>query len=102
MFRRLYWVTEFVSPDGPSRVTGVYTSIPDLVYRGIPRHGLEGLRLTLTKLDSDREPFGTWSAPSFDGLEQACQQFVLTEEFSVDEVKSLVSALAQMRAVAVA
>lgn len=100
MFRRLYWVTEFVGNDGQSRVTGVYTSIPDLVHRGLTRKDIVGLRLTLTKLDSDREPFGYWSSPAFEGLEQACQQFVETEEFSVDEVKSLVSALDSLSRVA--
>lgn len=93
MFRRLYWVTEFVQADGLSRVAGVYTSIPDLVRHGLSRRDDGSLRITLTKLDSEKEPFGTWSAPEFAGLEDACQQFVRTEEFSVDEVKNLVNAL---------
>lgn len=93
MFRRLYWVVEFVQSDGRSRVAGVYTSIPDLIRHGLSRASDGELRITLTKLDSDKEPFGTWSAPEFAGLEEACQQFVRTEEFSVDEVKNLIGAL---------
>ncbi|MGV3618590.1 MAG: hypothetical protein ACO1SV_24980 [Fimbriimonas sp.] len=95
MFRRLYWVTEFVQTDGRSRIAGVYTSIPDLIRRGLSRPDEGSLRITLTKLDSDKEPFGTWSAPEFEGLEGTCEQFIRTEEFSVDEIKSLVNALRQ-------
>ena len=94
MFRRLYWVTELVGSDGGSRVAGVYTSIPDLIRHGLVRHHEGNLRITLTKLDSEKEPFGTWSGPDFAGLEDAIQQFVRTDEFSVDEVKNLTKALA--------
>lgn len=93
MFRRLYWVTEYVMADGRSHIGGVYTSIPDLVRNGLNR-GEEGtLRVTLTKLDSDKKPFGTWMGPDFAGLEEACQQFIRTDEFSVDEVNNLARAL---------
>jgi hypothetical protein len=93
MFRRLYWVSEQVFEDGTSSVNGVYTSIPDLVRYGLrfPEAGL--LRLTLTKLDSDREPLGKWVSPSFEGLEAAMEPYVKTEEFSGEQVKSLVSSL---------
>jgi hypothetical protein len=93
MFRRLYWVSEQVHKDGSSKVIGVYTSIPDLVRHGLRYPDAGTLRLTLTKLDSDREPLGTWSSPSFEGIETAMEPFVKTEEFSVDQVKSLVSKL---------
>lgn len=93
MFRRLYWVTEYVQASGHSHIGGVYTSIPDLVRNGLSRSDDGSLRITLTKLDSDKAAFGTWTAPEFAGLEDACQQFVRTEEFSVDEVKNLVNAL---------
>ena len=95
MFRRLYWVTEFVQADGRSHVAGVYTSIPDFIRHGLVRREEGTLRITLTKLDSEKEPFGTWSGPDFAGLEDACQQFIRTEEFTVDEIKSLVRALQQ-------
>lgn len=99
MFRKLYWVTEQVDPSGSSRVTGVYTSIPDLI-----RHGLTwqdrgaSLRLTLTKLDSEKEPLGCWSTPEFTGLEQTLEEFVRTDEFSADQCSSLVQALDRFKA----
>ncbi len=95
MFRKLYWVTETLDPKGVSRVVGVYTSIPDLI-----KHGLawsEGsnnrLRLTLTKLDSDKEPFGTWSEPYFEDIAERLIEFVKTEEFTQEHCQMLVSAL---------
>jgi hypothetical protein len=93
MFRRLYWVSEQVFEDGTSSVNGVYTSIPDLVRYGLrfPDKGL--LRLTLTKLDSDREPLGCWTSPDFDGLELAMEPYVKTEEFSAEQVKTLIASL---------
>jgi hypothetical protein len=95
MFRRLYWVSEQVFEDGTSSVNGVYTSIPDLVRYGLrfPEKGL--LRLTLTKLDSDREPLGRWTSPNFDGLADAMEPYVKTEEFSSEQVNSLVTSLKQ-------
>jgi len=94
MFRKLYWVTEQVDRDGSSRVTGVYTSIPDLI-----RHGLrwsrtsDSLRLTLTKLDSEKEPLGSWASPGFSGLEASLQEFIRTDEFSQEHCQALVKAL---------
>jgi hypothetical protein len=96
MFRKLYWVTEQVEPNGSSQVTGVYTSIPDLI-----RHGLRWtdqnsggeFRLTLTKLDCVKSPLGSWTSPAFEGLEDALQEFVRTDEFSQDQCKSLVGEL---------
>lgn len=99
MFRRLYWVTELLLADGRSEVVGVYTSIPDLIRHGIRNDG-RPLRLTLTKLDSDKLPFGTWTGPDFRGLEEDVQQFVRTEEFGVDEVKALLRALQPARSAA--
>lgn len=93
MFRRLYWVTEILNEDGKSRVAGVYTSIPDLIRRGIPKSDASSLRVTLTKLDSDKAPFGSWCGPDFAGLEEACQQFIRTDEFGEDEVNRLGEAL---------
>jgi hypothetical protein len=92
MFRKLYWVTEQIEPSGKSKVTGVYTSIPDLI-----RHGLRWtdqnsggeFRLTLTKLDCAKEPLGCWTSPKFKGLESDLQQFVKTDEFSQDQCNAL-------------
>jgi hypothetical protein len=96
MFRKLYWVTEQIEPNGTSQVTGVYTSIPDLV-----RHGLRWteqnsggeFRLTLTKLDCVKPPLKSWSSPEFTGLESDLQEFINTDEFSQDQCKALVDEL---------
>lgn len=100
MFRRLYWVSEQVFEDGTSNVNGVYTSIPDLVRYGLRFPDKGELRLTLTKLDSDREPLGRWSSPNFEGLEAGMEPYIKTEEFSVEQVKSLVSSLSRTHAAA--
>ncbi|RYG48813.1 hypothetical protein EON79_03310 [bacterium] len=94
MFRRLYWVTEQMEADGRSAVTGVYTSIPDLL-----RHGLHwgddahGLRVTLTKLDSEKEPLGVWSPPDYEGLAEALQPYVRTDEMAPEHVDALLNRL---------
>lgn len=95
MFRRLYWVSESVDLDGKSRVLGVYTSIPDLVRYGMRTPESGELRLTLTKLDSDRETLGTWTNSNFASLEEAMQDYIRTEEFTPEQVKSLLEALSR-------
>jgi hypothetical protein len=96
MFRKLYWVTELVDDKGLSRVTGVYTSIPDLIRHGLRHDDRTGsLRLTLTKLDCSQGPLGTWSSPRYEGLAQRLEEFVLTDEFSKDQCSSLLEALAE-------
>jgi len=91
--------------DGSSHVKGVYTSIPNLLQKGlnvpIADHA-EGarLRLTLMKLDCDSEPFGTWTEPDFDGLAQCLEGFVRTDEFSKDQCQALMAALDQATKVA--
>ena len=96
-FRKLYWVTEQVGPDGASEVAGVYTSIPDLVDRGIQWKdgiaGREGLRLTLVALDSKKKPLGTWVLPELGNIGQDLNEYVANQEFSPSEVESLVDAL---------
>ena len=93
-FRRLYWVTEEVSASGGSGVTGVYTSIPDLIKNGIEsRNGQPSqLRISLVKLDSAKGPLNVWEAPYAD-IETALQEYVKTEEFSAEQCRSLASAL---------
>jgi len=98
MFRKLYWVTEQVDLRGHSRVTGVYTSIPDLVRRGLNPSGNGRIRLTLTKLDSDQEPLGTWTEPAFMGLAQGLEQFIHTDEFSEEHCNMLLNALSDLHA----
>ena len=92
MFRKLYWVTESLDSKGRSKVTGVYTSIPDLLRYGIA-HQEKAFRLTLTKLDSDHDPLGSWSSPEFDGLADALKEFVRTEEFSEEHCNDLICAV---------
>lgn len=98
MFRKLYWVTETVDEVGRSNVTGVFTSIPDLVDKGLhedvsqDRH----LRLTLLKLDTPGATFGSWTSPTFSGIGERLTEFVDTGEFSFDECRDLVEALRKL------
>jgi hypothetical protein len=98
MFRKLYWVTEQVKPDGSSRVTGVFTSIPNLVKEGLACNELGCLRLTLTKLDSENGPIGSWSAPNFGGIKETLADCVRSDDFSADQCESLVAALTDEKA----
>jgi hypothetical protein len=94
MFRRLYWVTEELGENG-SRVTGVYTSIPDLINRGLRWTGepQSGFRISLIKLDCDREPLGTFVSPRYEGLEERLGDFIKTEEFSEEQRTALIEGL---------
>ena len=98
MFRKLYWVTEQVKPDGESRVTGVFTSIPNLVKEGLANNHIRTMRLTLTKLDCVTGALGTWMGPRFDGLPNGLEEFVRTEEFSAEHCELLVEALGKQKA----
>lgn len=95
MFRRLYWVTELLGADGKSQVTGIYTSVPDLVHRGLkrPLEANATVRLSLVQVDSEKAPLGVWSGPEFAGLEDGCAPFIRTEEFGVDEIRHLAESL---------
>ena len=96
-FRRIYWVTEQLDECGCSQVTGVYTSIPDLVERGIQwREGCskrDGFRLTLVQLDSARLPLGVWSSPDFEDIASDLETFVKSEELTAQDCELLVSNL---------
>ena len=98
MFRRLYWVTEEVNAKGDSGVTGVYTSIPDLVRGGIQsRNGRPSrLRLSLCKLDCADGPMGVWEGPAFAGIGDSLEDFVKTEDFSADQCQMLIDELAKV------
>lgn len=91
-FRRLYWITEHVQSDGSSQASGVYTSIYDLIERGLPRHR-SGLRLTIVKVDSDGDPLGSYQSPDFGGLGDDLFTYVKTEEITEDQRQSLLTAL---------
>jgi hypothetical protein len=97
MFRRLYWVVEEVDKTGRSQVSGVYTSIQDLIKFGLGcvDNGNE-IRLTLTKLDSSKPPLGVWASPRFDNLEADMQEYIQTDEFSEEQCKSLCDELHRM------
>ena len=96
MFRRLYWIVEQVSGEGKSRVTGVYTSIPDLVGRGLnwsdEVHG-RGLRLTLVKPDTFDKPLGSWTGPEFPGMVEDLRAFVASHEITEEELNTLSTAM---------
>lgn len=94
MFRRLYWIVEELGDAGESRVTGVYTSIPDLVHRGL-KAGLS-LRLTIHKPDTYDAPLGQWTNETFGEIADGLQTFVQTHEYSVDEVKTLTEAVSRL------
>lgn len=102
MFRRLYWVVEEVEKSGQSQVIGVYTSIQDLIQRGLGCVD-EGndIRLTLTKLDSTKPPLGAWTSPRFEGLEADLEEYVRTDEFTADQCKALSDELHKMYKVSV-
>ncbi len=101
MFRRLYWIVEQVGNDGGSKVTGVYTSIPDLVGKGLNwSDGVtgRGLRLSLVKPDTFDKPLGQWSGSQLSGIEADLQAYIQTHEFSEEEVTTLVNGLAAFAA----
>jgi len=100
MFRKIYWVTEQVDSFGNSRVSGVYTSIPELIKRGLCWETGSLLRLTLTKLDSDKEPFGTWCEPDFSGLEERIDEFIKTDEITRDHCQMLIESLERRATIA--
>ena len=91
-FRRLYWITERAADGGAFEATGVYTSIYDLLHRGLPRHD-GGIRLTIVKLDSDADPLGRYASPLFEGLAEDLLTYVGTEEITEDQRQTLLGAL---------
>lgn len=97
-FRRLYWIAEELGNDGKSTVTGVYTSIADLVHKGLKwRNGAgskANFRLTLVKPDTFDAPLGRWDASNLDGIEEAIAPFMATNEISIEESKMLCEGLA--------
>lgn len=101
MFRRLYWIVEQVANDGSARITGIYSSIQDLVHVGLKwSESSSGrvLRLTLVKPDTFDAPFGQWTADQTDQLTQDLEPFKASREYSEEEIKTLVHALEEFLA----
>ncbi len=100
-FRRIYWVTEQVDGQGQSEVTGVFTSIPDLIDIGLGVRDISekqaAFRISLCELDSSGSPILTCESPSFDGFEEALQPIVASGEMSASEYASLTDALRAYR-----
>jgi hypothetical protein len=96
-FRRIYWVTEQFDEKGGSQVAGVYTSIPDLIDKGLRwdegTPGRAGFRITLVKLDSMKSPLGTWHGPEFAGLDESLKEYIGTGEFNEGDCIQLVDAV---------
>lgn len=102
MFRKLYWVVEHVDSHGHSSVSGVFTSIPDLIRSGlryIPGENRDQLRFSLCKLDSPLPPLGCWDSANFSTLEADLQAYVATEEFSAEQVARFVDTLREIAGV---
>lgn len=95
MFRRLNWIVEQIDADGTSRVSGIYTSIPDLTHEGLkwlPGNSPK-LRLSLWKPDHFGEPLGVWDGGSMQASD--LQAFVDSKEYSESEVAELMVELAK-------
>lgn len=96
-FRRLYWVTEAVGADGTSEITGVFTSVPDLIEDGLDVHekGPVGgrLRVSLLELDSYGKALARWDRESLSSLGSDLEPYVKSGEITRDEVSRLTEAL---------
>ena len=96
-FRRIYWVTEQVDENGNSDVTGVYTSIPDLIELGLGIRDVSdkkaAYRLSLCELDSKDKPLLTIESPNFEGLADDLRPILESGEISHEEYASLQDAL---------
>lgn len=92
-FRRIYWVTEQFDSEGLSEVTGIYTSIPDLVETGLGTRDVcdkkAGFRLTLCELDSPGGPLISLGPTEFEEIVIRLEPLVATGELSREEVLSL-------------
>lgn len=87
MFRRIYWVVENLNGDGTSNVLGVFTSIPDLMEKGLV--GQSNVRLTLTRLDAGNGVLGVWTAPHFEGMRESLTEYIETGEFQIEHCDQL-------------
>ncbi len=96
-FRRIYWVTEQFDDSGFSEVTGVYTSVPNLLESGLGVKDYSskkaGFKLSLCELDNESPPLFTVSSPKFEGLREHLAPLMESGELSHDEVSRLLSAI---------
>lgn len=97
-FRRVYWVTEQIETGGKSRVTGVYTSMPDLIDVGL-LGGSDNVRLSLCELDSAGAPLLCCDSADFENMAAHLRPFVESGEFSSEDVLRLQQALKNNSAV---
>ncbi len=99
-FRRIYWVTEQLDEHGYSEVTGIYTSIPDLVEIGLAPKAFcnktAGLRITLCALDSQDAPLASFTSPAFGNVTEALRPLVDSGELTAEEVAQLADALYEL------
>lgn len=94
MFRKLYWVAEQVDAAGNSKVTGIFTSIQDLVEVNFHSdNGGKASRITLSKLDCANGVLGSWTIGKHQSLAEDLQAYVQTKEFSLEECELLVNAV---------
>lgn len=95
MFRRLYWIVEQIGEDSSSRVTGVYTSIQDLVNKGLKWSEnlvVNHVRITLMKPDTFDKALGSWKDSEFGSLRNDLEAYIQSHEYSEEEVDLLCQA----------
>ncbi len=96
-FRRIYWVSEQYNEQGLSEVTGVYTSVHDLIEIGLgvtDRSSYKsGFRITLCALDSTGPALISMSSADFSNCEEKIAPFVQTGEITEEEAARLKQAL---------
>lgn len=96
-FRRIYWVSEQFNEEGFSEVTGVFTSVPDLIETGLgvtdrSKHKA-GFRITLCALDSRGPSLLTLTSTDFSDCEEKIAPYVQSGEITEDEAARLKHAL---------
>jgi hypothetical protein len=100
VFRRIYWVTEQLDTEGRSAITGIYTSIPDLLHLGIkmvedvPQQA--GFRLSLVQLDKQCGAHGIWTEENWDEIVSDLSPYIQTGEFTEEQCSMLHAALQSM------
>jgi hypothetical protein len=96
-FRRIYWVTEQLGAGDKSVVTGVYTSVHDLLEHGLAMRDFvefkDGIRLTLVELDSAGKPILSASSPDFAEMQEGLKPLAQSGELTAEECARLVAAL---------
>ena len=70
----------------------MYTSVYDLVTRGLPRHD-GGLRLSIVLLDSEEDPTARYASPDYDGLRDDLMKYVVQDEITDEQRRMLLDAL---------